>query len=142
MLARYAIRLLLATAACSTAGAAMAQTAAPASTATASTTNHSESGRVTMVRSASDSCIPGDANFRRQVFPIRFQFPFANNRYSVVLALSGLDVDHNRNVRIDTQAINRMREGMTIVAMTWCNTIIEAANIDYLVAGYRAPPPH
>jgi CspA family cold shock protein len=135
---KYAkITSVLLAAAATSAGAAQSQRAAPAPTQNATTANHAESGRVSMARSASDSCTPGDANFRRQIFPIRFRAPFANNGYAVTLGLSGLDVYHGRNIRIDSTAENRTRDGMTIVAVTWCDTIIESANIDYMVVGYR-----
>lgn len=143
MLAHTRIKaIVFAAAALSLAASADAQqsrTAALASSQSATIVNQAESGRVAMARSASDSCTPGDANFRRQVFPIHFQHRFANTGYSVMLGISGLDVNHGRNVRIDTAVQSRNLDGMTIVALTWCDTIIESANIDYLAVGRRAP---
>lgn len=108
----------------------------------ASTVNHAESGRIELQPTSvpADYCPTGDSGIRRQVFPIRFQYPFANNTYAVTLGLSGADIEQSRNLRLATSVEGRTRDGMTIVVWTWCNTVIYGnTRVDYLVAGRRPP---
>ncbi|MEA2998850.1 MAG: H-type lectin domain [Sphingomonadales bacterium] len=119
----------------------LAPVAAPASaaairhavqTATESTpVNHAEGGSFSMASSASSTC-PND---RPQVFPIRFQRPFSDTRYVVTVGLSTGDVDHVSNFRLQALIMDRTRDGMTIVARTWCNTTVYSGTFSYSAVG-------
>lgn len=112
-------------------------TSAAARTDGSTAVNRAEYGRVSMAPTSSNTCIEGDSNVRRQVFPIRFRVPFRNSAYAVSLGVSGADVDQGRNFRLGTAIESKTRDGMVIVAHTWCNTVIHSLTIDYIVTGLR-----
>jgi hypothetical protein len=101
-------------------------------TATGSTVvNHAEGGSVSLSRSVSSTC-PND---RQELFPISFNRPFANNQYVVTIGLATADVDNNANFRLQASVVQKTRDGMTIMAHTWCNTTVYSATFTYSAVG-------
>jgi hypothetical protein len=70
-------------------------------------------------------------------FPIRFQTPFANDRYAVVLGQSGALAQPGQNLTYTTQVSDRAREGMTITVILRCQAGSRALTINYAAIGRR-----
>jgi hypothetical protein len=70
-------------------------------------------------------------------FPIRFQTPFQNDRYAVVLGLSGAMVQPGQSLSYTTMISDRAREGMTISVTVRCMAGSRMMALDYVAIGRR-----
>ena len=70
-------------------------------------------------------------------FPIRFQTPFQNDRYAVVLGLSGAQVQPGQSLSYATVISDRAREGMTISVTVRCMAGSRMMALDYVAIGRR-----
>jgi hypothetical protein len=70
-------------------------------------------------------------------FPIRFQAPFANDRYAVILGQSGALVQPGQSLTYTTQITDRAREGMTITVILRCTAGSRALTFNYAAIGRR-----
>jgi hypothetical protein len=70
-------------------------------------------------------------------FPIRFQAPFANDRYAVVLGQSGVLSQPGQSVTYSTVVTDRAREGMTITVTMRCQAGSRALTLNYAAIGRR-----
>jgi hypothetical protein len=70
-------------------------------------------------------------------FPIRFQTPFQNDRYAVVLGLSGAMVQPGQSLSYVTAITDRAREGMTITVTVRCMAGSRMMALDYVAIGRR-----
>jgi hypothetical protein len=70
-------------------------------------------------------------------FPIRFQTPFANDRYAVMLGQSGALVQPGQSLTYTTSVSDRAREGMTLTIVMRCNAGSRALTITYSAIGRR-----
>lgn len=70
-------------------------------------------------------------------FPIRFQTPFQNDRYAVVLGLSGAQVQPGQSLSYSTMISDRAREGMTISVTVRCMAGSRMMALDYVAIGRR-----
>jgi hypothetical protein len=70
-------------------------------------------------------------------FPIRFQTPFQNDRYAVVLGLSGALVQPGQSLSYSTAITDRAREGMTITVTVRCMAGSRMMALDYVAIGRR-----
>ena len=70
-------------------------------------------------------------------FPIRFQTPFQNDRYAVMLGLSGALVQPGQSLSYSTSITDRAREGMTITVTVRCMAGSRMMALDYVAIGRR-----
>lgn len=70
-------------------------------------------------------------------FPIRFQAPFENDRYAVVLGQSGALVQPGQSLAYTTMVTGRAREGMTISVNLRCTAGSRMLTISYAAIGKR-----
>ena len=70
-------------------------------------------------------------------FPIRFQTPFQNDRYAVMLGLSGALVQPGQSLSYSTRITDRAREGMTITVTVRCMAGSRMMALDYVAIGRR-----
>ena len=70
-------------------------------------------------------------------FPIRFQAPFANDRYAVIIGQSGALVQPGQSLTYSSQVSDRAREGMTISVVMRCNAGTRALTLTYAAIGRR-----
>ena len=70
-------------------------------------------------------------------FPIRFQAPFANDRYAVIIGQSGALVQPGQSLTYTSQVSDRAREGMTITVVMRCNAGTRALTLSYAAIGRR-----
>ena len=70
-------------------------------------------------------------------FPIRFQTPFQNDRYAVVLGLSSSMVQPGQSLSYVTMVTDRAREGMTITVTVRCMAGSRMMALDYVAIGRR-----
>lgn len=80
---------------------------------------------------AKNKCHPNTLkNERIEIKKYKFRKPPA-----ILTFLIELDVDHGRNLRIDTKAQNVTADHFTLVASTWANTCIYSARIGWIAVG-------
>ncbi len=70
-------------------------------------------------------------------FPIRFQTPFANDRFAVMLGQSGALVQPGQSLTYTTEVTDKAREGMTITVILRCTAGSRALTISYTAVGRR-----
>jgi hypothetical protein len=70
-------------------------------------------------------------------FPIRFQAPFANDRYAVILGQSGALVQPGQSLTYTTRITDRAREGMTITIILRCTAGSRGLTMSYAAIGRR-----
>lgn len=70
-------------------------------------------------------------------FPIRFQQPFANDRYAVVIGQSGAVSQRGENLSYTTSVSDRAREGMTITVQLRCTAGSRVLILTYAAIGRR-----
>ena len=70
-------------------------------------------------------------------FPIRFQTPFSNDRYAVVIGQSGQLVQPGQSLTYSSMVSDRAREGMTISVTMRCNAGSRALTLTYAAIGRR-----
>jgi hypothetical protein len=70
-------------------------------------------------------------------FPIRFQTPFANDRFAVVLGQSGALSQPGQSLTYTTTVTDKAREGMTITIVMRCQAGSRALTITYAAIGRR-----
>ncbi|HVQ10068.1 MAG TPA: hypothetical protein VMS43_16710 [Allosphingosinicella sp.] len=84
------------------------------------------------------SCPRGQPSFSSTYnFPIRFQTPFQNDRYAVILGQSGALVQPGQSLSYTTEVSDRAREGMTISVNLRCNAGSRVLTISYAAIGKR-----
>ena len=84
------------------------------------------------------SCPRGQPSYSSTYnFPIRFQTPFQNDRYAVILGQSGALVQPGQSLSYTTQVTDRAREGMTITVTLRCNAGSRLLTISYAAIGKR-----
>ena len=70
-------------------------------------------------------------------FPIRFQTPFANDRYAVILGQSTVVSQTGQNLSYTTTVSDRAREGMTITVNLRCTAGSRVLILTYAAIGRR-----
>jgi hypothetical protein len=70
-------------------------------------------------------------------FPIRFQNPFANDRYAVIIGQSGAMAQPGQTLSYTTLVSDRAREGMTITVTVRCNAGSRLLTLSYTAIGKR-----
>lgn len=70
-------------------------------------------------------------------FPIRFQAPFANDRYAVVIGQSGMLSQPGQSMTYTSQVTDRARDGMTITVIMRCQAGSRALTLTYAAIGRR-----
>jgi len=70
-------------------------------------------------------------------FPIRFQAPFQNDRYAVILGQSGALVQPGQSLSYTTMITDRARDGMTITVSLRCNAGSRMLTLSYGAIGKR-----
>ena len=70
-------------------------------------------------------------------FPIRFQAPFANDRYAVIIGQSGALVQPGQSLTYSSLVSDRAREGMTISVTMRCNAGTRGLTLSYAAIGRR-----
>ena len=70
-------------------------------------------------------------------FPIRFQTPFSNDRYAVVIGQSGMLSQPGQSMTYTSQVSDRAREGMTITVIMRCQAGSRALTLTYAAIGRR-----
>ena len=70
-------------------------------------------------------------------FPIRFQTPFDNNRYAVVIGQSGMLSQPGQSLTYNATVTDRAREGMTISVTIRCQAGTRALTLTYAAIGKR-----
>jgi hypothetical protein len=84
------------------------------------------------------SCPRGQPSFSSTYnFPIRFQTPFQNDRYAVILGQSGALVQPGQSLSYTTTVTDRAREGMTITVNLRCTAGSRMLTISYAAIGKR-----
>ena len=84
------------------------------------------------------SCPRGQPSYSSTYnFPIRFQTPFQNDRYAVILGQSGALVQPGQSLSYTTEVSDRAREGMTITVNLRCNAGSRVLTISYAAIGKR-----
>jgi hypothetical protein len=66
---------------------------------------------------------------------VGFPQEFVRVAPQVMVALTAIDVDHGRNLRVIVQAENVTTSGFTIVITTWWDTILFAASVSWMAYG-------
>ena len=83
-------------------------------------------------------CPRGQPNYTaRYDFPIRFQTPFANDRYAVIVGQSGALVQPGQSLSYTTIVTDRAREGMTITVNLRCTAGSRGLTLTYGAIGRR-----
>lgn len=70
-------------------------------------------------------------------FPIRFQEPFANDRYAVVIGQSTIVSQPGQNLSYTTTVSDKAREGMTISVSVRCSAGSRVLILTYAALGRR-----
>ena len=70
-------------------------------------------------------------------FPIRFQTPFANDRYAVIVGTSSAVSQTGQNLSYTTTVSDRAREGMTITVNLRCTAGSRVLILTYGAIGKR-----
>ena len=70
-------------------------------------------------------------------FPIRFQTPFDNNRYAVIIGQSGMLSQPGQSLTYNATVADRARQGMTINVTIRCQAGSRALTITYAAIGKR-----
>ncbi len=70
-------------------------------------------------------------------FPIRFQTPFTNDRFAVVIGQSGQLVQPGQSLTYTSEVTDRARDGMTITVTMRCNAGTRALTLTYAAIGRR-----
>lgn len=70
-------------------------------------------------------------------FPIRFQAPFANDRYAVLIGQSGALTQPGQSLTYSSTVTDRARDGMTITVVMRCNAGTRALTLTYGAIGRR-----
>jgi len=70
-------------------------------------------------------------------FPIRFQTPFANDRYAVILGQSTIVSQPGQNLSYTTTVSDKAREGMTITVNVRCTAGSRVLILTYAAIGRR-----
>ena len=70
-------------------------------------------------------------------FPIRFQTPFDNNRYAVIIGQSGMLSQPGQSLTYNATVADRAREGMTINVTIRCQAGSRALTLTYAAIGKR-----
>ena len=70
-------------------------------------------------------------------FPIRFQTPFTNDRFAVVIGQSGQLVQPGQSLTYTSEVSDRARDGMTITVTMRCNAGTRALTLTYAAIGRR-----
>lgn len=84
------------------------------------------------------SCPRGEPGYSSNYnFPIRFQAPFENDRYAVILGQSGALVQPGQSLAYTTMVTDRAREGMTISVNLRCTAGSRMLTISYAAIGKR-----
>src|SRR6218665_2709687 len=84
------------------------------------------------------SCPRSQPNYSTNYnLPIRFQAPFANDRYAVVIGQSGALVQPGQSLTYNAQVTDRARDGMTITVTMRCNAGSRALTLSYAAIGKR-----
>ena len=73
----------------------------------------------------------------RYDFPIRFQTPFANDRYAVLIGQSGALVQKGESLSYTTIVTDRAREGMTVTVNLRCTAGSRGLTLSYGAIGRR-----
>ena len=83
-------------------------------------------------------CPRGDPNYStRYDFPIRFQVPFDNDRYAVIVGTSSAVSPNGQNLSYTTTVSDRAREGMTITINLRCTAGARVLILTYAAIGKR-----
>jgi hypothetical protein len=83
-------------------------------------------------------CPRGQPNYSSTYnFPIRFQTPFQNDRYAVILGQSGALVQPGQSLSYTTMVTDRAREGMTITVSLRCTAGSRMLTLTYAAIGKR-----
>ena len=83
-------------------------------------------------------CPRGQPNYSTGYsFPIRFQTPFDNNRYAVVIGQSGMLSQPGQSLTYNATVTDRAREGMTISVTIRCQAGTRALTLTYAAIGKR-----
>ena len=72
-----------------------------------------------------------------RAFPIRFQSPFANDRYAVIIGQSGTLSQPGQSMTYTSTVTDRAREGMTITVVMRCQAGTRALTLTYAAIGRR-----
>ena len=84
------------------------------------------------------SCPRAQPNYTSNYsFPVRFQTPFQNDRYAVVLGLSSSMVQPGQSLSYTTTVTDRARAGMTITVTVRCMPGSRMMALDYVAIGRR-----
>jgi hypothetical protein len=84
------------------------------------------------------SCPRSQPNYSTTyTFPIRFQTPFANDRYAVIIGQSGALVQPGQSLTYTSEVSDRARDGMTITVTMRCNAGTRALTLTYAAIGRR-----
>ncbi|HYD12306.1 MAG TPA: hypothetical protein VEC11_05620 [Allosphingosinicella sp.] len=70
-------------------------------------------------------------------FPIRFQTPFSNDRYAVIIGQSGMLSQPGQSLTYNSTVTDRAREGMTISVTVRCQAGSRALTLTYAAIGRR-----
>ena len=70
-------------------------------------------------------------------FPIRFQTPFSNDRYAVIIGQSGMLSQPGQSMTYTSSVTDRAREGMTISIVMRCQAGTRALTLTYAAIGRR-----
>ena len=70
-------------------------------------------------------------------FPIRFQAPFDNDRYAVIIGQSGMLSQPGQSLTYNARVTDRARQGMTISVTVRCQAGSRALTLTYAAIGKR-----
>ena len=70
-------------------------------------------------------------------FPIRFQVPFDNDRYAVIIGQSGMLSQPGQSMTYNALVTDRARQGMTISVTMRCQAGSRALTLTYAAIGKR-----
>ena len=83
-------------------------------------------------------CPRGQPNYSTSYnFPIRFQVPFANDRFAVIVGQSSAVSPNGQNLSYTTTVSDRAREGMTITVNLRCTAGPRVLILSYAAIGRR-----
>ena len=83
-------------------------------------------------------CPRGQPNYSTTyTFPIRFQVPFDNDRYAVVIGQSGMLSQPGQSLTYNASVTDRARQGMTISVTMRCQAGSRALTLTYAAIGKR-----
>jgi len=84
------------------------------------------------------TCPRGQPNYSTTYnFPIRFQSPFANDRYAVVIGQSGVLSQPGQSMTYNTTVSDKARDGMTLTVVMRCQAGTRALTLNYAAIGRR-----